>query len=209
MNSPIHGSYRSHPRPAPSSGTGTHRLGIKVALGVAAGALIGTLIHLTGKAPSETEIAAPASTMQAIEQRSKPMPALVLTGVFRDATLQRTYAVVSVAGAPAREFRVGDALAEDVQLVDIADDAITVVGNGRAVRIALTYVAPPVPADPRVATRTVNDWRNAASARSQNEPASAQPTVVAPPRGFTPPSSTSTDRAVWRARQAAEPSMGQ
>ncbi|WP_374404474.1 type II secretion system protein N [Niveibacterium sp.] len=201
MNSPIHGSFRSPHRAGPASGTGTHRLRIKIAFGIAAGALIGTLLHLSGKAAPETEAVTPPSTAQALEQRSKPMPPLVLTGVVHDAALQRSYAVISVAGAAAREFRVGDALAEDVQLVEIADDAVTVVGNGRAVRIALTYIAPPVQADPRITTRGANDWRNASSARSKNEPASAPPTVVAPPRGFTSPSSTSTDRAVWRARQ--------
>jgi len=205
MSIRTHEHVRNPPRTATTPQTPTPRLVARIALGIAGGLLLGAVIHLSSKheaSNAETELT--TTSAQAPQHSTAPIPPLVLTGIVRDASTQRPYALIAVGGMPAREFHLGDQLAEGVQLADIAEDAVTVVGNGRALRIALTYIAPPQPADPRMATRTASDWRNAASARSQSEPASPPATVIAPPKGFAPPSSTSTDRAVWRARQASE-----
>lgn len=206
MSISTNGNLRSAHRPASAPSARRRGLGTRIALGIAGGLLVGIAIHLIGRqldTPS-TVAEPPASAVQLPQPNAAAIPPMVLTGVVRDAVSRRTYAVISVAGAPAREFQVGEQLADGVQLADIADDAVTVVGNGRSVRIALTYITPPVQADPRITTRSAADWRNASSARTQNEPASPPATIVAPPRGFSPPSSTSTDRAVWRARQTEE-----
>lgn len=185
---------------------GFRRIAARVALGIAAGLLLSLAIHLAR--PGASAPSAPAPAAEALPGKAsasaRSLPRMVLHGIVRGADTRRPFALISLGGAAAREFYLGDQLAEGVQLIDIASSDVGLVSEGRMFRLALENPPAASSTTQRSTARSANDWRSAASTRSHSEPPSAPLTLVAPARGFDAASSSAVDRAVWRARQRDE-----